>query len=142
MAYNDKTRANGVQVAESVYSDIDLLFKPHPVTGDISLKYDTDAIKRSIKNLMLTNYYERPFKPGFGSNLRAKLFELNHPRYYTKFTEDIQKIIASYEPRVSNVEVNFDNGLDTNQLNVRISYVIRNVNQDRQRLTVTLDRIR
>ena len=69
MAY-EEIKSSGKSVAEKVYADLDLFFRPHPVTGDISLKYDTDAVKRSVRNIMMTNYYERPFKPGFGSNIR------------------------------------------------------------------------
>ena len=56
------------------YTDIDLNITPHPSSGDLVLKYDKEAIKRSIRNIMLTNNYERPFKPSFGS--KGTLFEL------------------------------------------------------------------
>lgn len=66
---------NGKTVAsENIYSDLNLSFKPHPITGDITRKTDVDAVKQSIKNLISTNHYERPFKPSLGANLRGKLF--------------------------------------------------------------------
>ena len=58
------------------YTDIDLNLTPHPSSKDLTLKYDKDAIKRSLRNIMLTNNYERPFRPNFGANLRGLLFEL------------------------------------------------------------------
>ena len=58
------------------YTDIDLNLTAHPSSRDLTLKYDKDAIKRSLRNIMLTNNYERPFRPNFGANLRGLLFEL------------------------------------------------------------------
>ena len=58
-----------------IYSDIDLNFLAHPVTGDVSKKYDVDAVKQSLKTLILTNYYERPFQPKLGSPVYGMMFE-------------------------------------------------------------------
>lgn len=58
-----------------VYSDFDLDFTPHPLTGDVTMKYNEEAVKRSIRNLILYNAYEKPFDPDFGGNLRDMLFE-------------------------------------------------------------------
>ena len=56
------------------YSDLDVMFVAHPISGDIAIKKDSEAVKRSVRNILLTNNYERPFKPNFGANLRARLF--------------------------------------------------------------------
>ena len=58
------------------YTDIDLNITPHPSSGDLVLKQDKEAVKRSVRNIMLTNNNQRPFKPNFGANLRGLLFEL------------------------------------------------------------------
>jgi len=141
MAY-EEIKSSGKTVSNKVYADLDLFFRPHPVTGDISLKYDTDAVKRSVRNIMMTNYYERPFKPGFGSNIREMLFELDNPRYHYKYAEDIKKTILDFEPRVTGVEVYFGEINDRGEVDVKISYVIRQSNLDKQQLTVTLSRVR
>ena len=59
-------------VVQTEYADIDLFFKPHPITGDVSLKYDDAAVKRSVRNIVQTNFNERPFKPGLGSDIWTK----------------------------------------------------------------------
>ena len=82
------------------YTDIDLNITPHPSSGDLVLKYDKEAIKRSIRNLMLTNNYERPFKPSFGANLRGLLFELADDVTKFEIRRQIEDAIMSFEPRV------------------------------------------
>ena len=56
-----------VNAKKNLYSDLDLFMNPHPVTKDVTTKKDSDAIKRSVKNIILTNKFERPFKPNFGA---------------------------------------------------------------------------
>ena len=82
------------------YTDIDLNITPHPSSGDLVLKYDKEAIKRSIRNIMLTNNYERPFKPSFGANLRGLLFELADDLTKFEIRRQIEDAIMSFEPRV------------------------------------------
>ena len=73
----DYTTPNSTNTAiKNEYSDLDILFTAHPISGDVTTKKDSDAVKRSVRNILLTNNYERPFKPNFGANLRAMLFEL------------------------------------------------------------------
>ena len=76
---NLKSQGKNV-AAKEVYADLDMNFTPHPITGDLTIKKDTDAIKQSIKNIMLTNYYERPFKPALGGGFRELLFALDTER--------------------------------------------------------------
>ena len=64
-------------------------------TKDVTTKKDSDAIKRSIKNIILTNKFERPFKPNFGASVRNMLFELDSQRQIRRFTKDIEKIISA-----------------------------------------------
>jgi phage baseplate assembly protein W len=141
MAY-EEIKSSGKTVSEKVYADLDLFFRPHPVTGDISLKYDTDAIKRAVRNIVTTNFFERPFKPGFGTNIRNMLFELDNRRYHSKYANDIEKTILDLEPRVTNVKVKFGDVNRGNSINIQISFYIRQGNLDQQNLTVTLSRVR
>ena len=86
--------------ARKCYTDIDLNLTPHPSSKDLTLKYDKDAVKRSLRNIMLTNDYERPFKPNFGANLRAQLFELADDITKYEIRKQITEAIEDYEPRV------------------------------------------
>lgn len=123
------------------YSDLDLDFLAHPTTGDVVLKTGADAINRSIRNLVLTNFYEKPFRPGIGSNALKLLFENATPLTANFLRDAIYEVVRNYEPRVNllNVAVKFD--LDNNGYNVVMEYVILNKNQPAI-TTLFLERIR
>jgi phage baseplate assembly protein W len=135
-------KSQGQNVAETkLYADIDFRFRPHPITGDVTIKYDTDAIKRAVRNIVLTNFYERPFKPSLGSSLRNQLFEMTTDRKVRRLADRIQKIIEDFEPRVENVKVQFGEVSDRNELDVTIFYNIKN-NSQGQELDFTVSRAR
>jgi len=122
----DYLKANSkVNAKKNLYSDLDLFMNPHPVTKDVTTKKDSDAIKRSIKNIILTNKFERPFKPNFGASVRNMLFELDSQRQVRRFTKDIEKLISALEPRVNNVRVNVGE-MESNTLNMTVFYNITN----------------
>jgi phage baseplate assembly protein W len=126
------------RVARRWWTDIDINMKTHPETNDVSLKYDINSIKRSVRNLILTNNYERPFKPGLGLNLRGSLFELGMA--HTKVLENnIIEMIDMYEPRAS-VKTVFINSIG-NSLNVTIHLIIGNDPQPHE-LDLILERVR
>ena len=106
------------------YTDIDLNLTPHPSSKDLTLKYDKDAVKRSLRNIMLTNDYERPFKPNFGADLRSKLFQPNDFQSRGLIKKSIVREIISLEPRVNKVSVNFVESSDENRVNLRVAYRI------------------
>lgn len=110
------------------FSDLDLDFMPHPTTGDVMKKTGVDAIKRSIRNLILTNFYDRPFRSYIGSNAQKLLFENASPLTANFLKDAIEEVIANYEPRVkvNGIRVNFD--IDGNGYNVTISFIILNNN--------------
>ena len=113
-------------VVQTEYADIDLFFKPHPITGDVSLKYDDAAVKRSVRNLINTNHYEKPFHPEIGSNLRAMLFELMTPQMNHVISKQIENLINNYEPRCNLVQVHTQPRLDRNGYSVQISFRVQN----------------
>jgi phage baseplate assembly protein W len=123
------------------YADLDLDFLPHPTTGDILRKTGPDAIKRSVRNLILTNYYEKPFRPGIGSNALKLLFENANPFSATFLKDAIMEVIRNYEPRVEMLDVTVDFDIDNNGYNVRMQYVILNRNEPVV-TTIFLERIR
>jgi phage baseplate assembly protein W len=119
---------------------LDLLFKSHPITGDVTTRSDVEAVKRSVKNIVLTNHYERPFKPGFGGSLRDLLFELNTDRKIRKVQERIADTIKNFEPRVDAVSTIISNN-DSNEINVQIFYTIKNTRRQ-QDVEFTITRAR
>jgi phage baseplate assembly protein W len=109
-----------------IYSDIDFTFTKKPVTGDVALSYDDQAVIRSIRNLLSTNHFERPFNPELGSNLNALLFELVSPLTATALEREISTMIANYEPRANLKEIIVTPLPDNNAYNVYLSFYIEN----------------
>jgi phage baseplate assembly protein W len=109
-----------------IYSDIDFTFTKKPVTADVALSYDDQAVIRSIRNLLSTNYFERPFNPDLGSNLNAILFELISPLTAASLEREIITMIDNYEPRASVNEVIVTPLPDNNAYNVYLSFYIEN----------------
>jgi len=126
MASRDYTKPNSKATSiKNEYSDIDIMFTAHPISGDITTKKDSDAVKRAVRNIILTNDYERPFKPNFGANLRAQLFELQGIGSKKRIASDISDALSALEPRIRNVNVSFGEE-KANSINVSISYTIIN----------------
>ena len=114
------------------YSDLDLDFMINPVTGDINKKTGTDAVKRSIRNLIFTNYYERPFKSSLGSDVPRLLFD-NVDIITASLLEDaIVKLINTFEPRVRLMNVKAIADIDNGGFTIRMEYIILNTETDFQ----------
>lgn len=108
------------------YSDLDLDFQINPITGDINKKVGTDAVKRSLRNLIFTNYYERPFKSELGSEVTRLLFD-NVDVLTASFLEDaIIRLINKFEPRVRLNSVRVTADYDNNGFGVEIRYIVVN----------------
>jgi phage baseplate assembly protein W len=126
------------RVSRRWFADIDINMTNHPITKDVVLKYDINAIKRSVKNLLSTNLYERLFKPSVGINLRGMLFELDTADSIV-LKEDIRSVINRFEPRVIVRDiVAVSRG---NALNVTLYFTIINQRQSHE-LNVILERVR
>ncbi len=111
---------------EPDYSDLDLDFFRHPTTKDVTRKVGTEAIKRSVRNLIFTNFYDRPFQSYIGSDIRALLFENADPFTAVRLKQAIESCLANYESRVSVQKVVVTEDIDANAYNVRLEYVILN----------------
>ena len=109
-----------------IYSDIDFTFTKKPVTGDVALSYDTQAVIRSIRNLLLTRNYERPFNPDLGSTLDSLLFENISPLTATTMEREIQTMVDNYEPRAKIDSVVVTPLTDQNAYNISLSFYIEN----------------
>jgi phage baseplate assembly protein W len=108
------------------FVDLDLNFTKHPVTGDVSVRLDENAIKRSIRNLILTKNFERPFHSEIGSQVSALMFELADPFTESVIRQNIIDVINTFEPRVEllDAQVTYDEG--NNSVDVRIDFKILN----------------
>lgn len=124
-----------------LFSDIDLSFEKHPFTKDIFGKYDDNAVKSSIKNLILTRHYERPFHSEIGSNVTSLLFENSTPATTALTRQEIADVIANFEPRVEILDIDINYDTDSYNMNVTIIFKIRNT-QRPITLEFTLDRTR
>ena len=123
------------------YSDLDLDFIKHPTTGDIVKKKGVDAIKRSLRNLILTNFYDRPFRHSIGSNAQKLLFENANHITANLLKDAVKEVINRFEPRiiVLGLDVKFD--YDNNGYSVTITYSL--VNRPEPLVsTIFLERIR
>jgi phage baseplate assembly protein W len=108
------------------FTDLDLNFLAHPVTKDVTTKVDEQAIKASIRNLVLTSNYEKPFHPEIGSPIKSLLFEPATPLLPVLIKRAIQQTIDNYEPRVRLLDVTVNMSQDTNSIYVTIEFVIVN----------------
>jgi phage baseplate assembly protein W len=122
------------------YLDIDLTFAKRP-SGDIYKKKDAAAVKQSIKNLLLTDFYEKPFQPFFGANLRAMLFELADEDTEDEVEENIRNAINKYEPRAEILTISVNVLPDQNDMRVSVYFKIIST-QETVTFTTNLSRLR
>jgi phage baseplate assembly protein W len=135
------TQNNPLIPTNVTYRDLDLRFNVHPVKRDVTKHLNEYAVINSVKNLVFTNFYEKPFNPNFGSNVRALLFEPLDEITSTHLERAITEVITNYEPRVSVTEVVADPIPDENRYNVKLTFYILN-SQDTITINFFLERIR
>lgn len=126
---------------DSIYSDLDTLFVPNPVTGDINPIRDTEAIKKSVINLILTNFYERPFQPEIGCNVRGLLFEPADPVTISDLEDAATQVLENFEPRVAVLNVSATDDADNNSYTMTIQFQILSTEQVSD-VTTVLERLR
>lgn len=126
---------------QKIYSDIDFTFTKKPVTADVALSYDQQAVVRSIRNLLLTNHYDRPFNPDLGSNINSILFEPISTITASSLQSAVSTVVNNYEPRAILREVVVTPLPDRNAYNVSITFFIENATQATT-LTLLLERNR
>jgi len=114
---------------QNKFTDIDLNFAKNPVTRDVNVLQDETAIKRSLKNIILTNTYERPFLPELKGNVTAMLFEPFTDPTVIRLEKGIRDAILSYEPRVVLQDVIVEGDPDRNRFIVTIRFQIRNTSK-------------
>ena len=141
-AYYDAQTVNDSERNSQKYSDLDLFFSKNAGNTDINKITDVQAVKRSIRNLVLLNHYEKPFHPEIGSGVRDMLFELMTPVTAQILARKIQDVIENYEPRARLVGVRANPNLDRNEYNVTIEFYVVNAPTELVELDVILERLR
>jgi len=126
---------------ELVFSDINFTFTPHPVTGRLPVIKNEQAVKTAIKNLILTNNFERPYEPLFGGNVLALLFENADSFVEYQVKKQIEDTISNFEPRASLLDVLVESREEENSLVVRIIFFVEN-QKDPVELSINLERVR
>ena len=127
MAYTDAQATNNSTRSNNLYTDLNLNFAKNPATKDVTRLKDVEAVKRSVRNLILTNRFERPLHPEIGANVRALLFENMTPVTEQLLTERIADTLRVYEPRAVLNDVVVSGSLDTNTYTATIKFYVREV---------------
>ena len=127
MAIYDASNTNKSKKASRDFVDLNLDFTRNVVTNDIVKIEGVDAVKRSVKNLIQTNFYERPFHPELGCGIRELLFENYTPIIGIFLKRKIAEVINRYEPRVSLQDISLDDDPDRNRLKLSIYFYVQNV---------------
>lgn len=123
------------------YTDLDLDFSAHPITGDIVKKKDVAAVLGSLRNLLLTSHYERLFQPNIGSNMNKLLFEPIDELTSVTLADEIRLTIGNYEPRVNLQAVDVVPDYDGQKYDVTITFFMAN-NPDPITINLFLERVR
>ena len=126
MSRYDATQTNESKKSSKIFKDLNLDFQQNTATKDIQKITDVESVKRSVRNLINTNHYEKPFHPEIGSNLRGMLFELMSPQMNHLITKQIENLINNYEPRCRLVQVHTQPELERNGYSVQISFMVNN----------------
>jgi phage baseplate assembly protein W len=130
-----------ISSASRQYKDLDLNFLIHPVRKDINKHKDEMAVINSIKNLMMTNHYERPFQPDLGSNVRRLLFENLDKITAISMDREIRQVVQNYEPRAQIKTLDILPDMDNNGFSVRMEFYIMNMT-DPVTINFFLERVR
>lgn len=123
------------------FTDMDIRLRNNPWNNDVSVIKDIEAVKFSVRNLIMTNFYERPFQPFIGGNISALLFENAGPITEYIIRKEIERVIFEYEPRVNRVIVSVQDKSDVNAYYVTISFNITYL-QSQAEVNFFLNRLR
>ena len=138
--YDSQTQSKSTRNSRQ-FRDIDLDFNRNAVTNDVAVVEDVVAVKRSVKNLIQTNFYERPFHPELGCGIRELLFENFTPMTKIFLQRKIEEVLINYEPRINLQNVAVDDDQDNNRLVVDIYFYVVGV-PGPQQVQTFLQRVR
>ena len=115
---------NNSKRATRIYKDLDLDFGRNVVTNDVNKLTDVEAVKRSVRNLINTNHFERPFHPEIGGNVRALLFENMTPLTALNLQRKIEEVLNNFEPRAKITQILADPDIDRNGYRLEIKFYV------------------
>jgi phage baseplate assembly protein W len=141
-ALSDAQSNNDISRNVRQYRDLDLFFTKKSGSDDISKITDIEAVKRSIRNLVLTNFYEKPFHPEIGSGVRDMLFENMTPITAVVLARKVEDVIENFEPRARLISVRSLPNLDRNEYEVTIEFFVVNTPTELVDMTVFLEVLR
>jgi len=120
----DSSTTNKSQRANVTYKDLDLDFGRNMATNDVNKLTDVNAVKRSVRNLINTSHYDRPFHPELGSSVRAMLFEPMSPLTALNLQRKVQEVLINFEPRIKLVQITANPDIDRNSYQLRIYFYV------------------
>ena len=141
-AYKDAQANNDITRNVRQYSDLDLFFSRKSSDSDISKVTDIQAVKRSIRNLVLLNPYEKPFHPEIAGGVREMLFELMTPITAQIIAQQVENVIDNFEPRARLVGVRVQPDMDRNLYELTIEFYVVNAPTELVDMSVMLERLR
>ena len=141
-AHIDAQGQNSIDRDVRQWRDLDLFFGKKQASKDINKVVDVQAVKRSIRNLVLLNHYEKPFHPEIGSGVRDMLFELMTPITAFILAKKIEDVIENFEPRAKLVGVRALPNLDRNEYEVTVEFYVVNTPTELVDLTIFLEVLR
>ena len=140
-AYKDAQANNDITRNVKQYKDLDLFFSKK-TNNDLNKVTDIEAVKRSVRNLILTNTFEKPFHPEIGGNVRGLLFENMTPMVSAIISRKIEDSIINHEPRARLVGVKTQPDFDTNGYSVSVYFYVANAPTELVELDTFLERLR
>ena len=141
-AFTDAQAQNDISRNVRQYRDLDLFFSRKQGSGDVNKVTDIEAVKRSVRNLVLTNFYEKPFHPEIGSGIRDMLFENMSPVTAVVLARKVEDVIENFEPRARLVGVRALPNLDRNEYEITIEFFVVNTPTELVDMTVFLEVLR
>ena len=123
-SYSVENISNKSKRASRVYKDLDLDFGRNTTTNDVNKLTDVEAVKRSVRNLINTSHYDRPFYPEIGSSVRGLLFEPITPLTSLNLQRKVEEVLTNFEPRIRLVQVLSRPDADLNRYSLRISFYV------------------
>jgi len=129
------------EIEQEIFRDIPLNLTVHPVTGNLRVLTNAESIKQSVKNIVLTNFYERPYNPEFGGDVLSQLFENMDPITEYNISKNIRVSLENYEPRAIVEDIITTVYEDQNTLAVKIKFSVQTIPEPLE-VNVLLERIR
>ena len=120
----DSSTTNNSKRSNRIYSDLDLNFGRNTVTSDVNKQTDVEAVKRSVRNLINTSHFERPFHPEIGSDVRRMLFEPMTPLTALNLQRKVNEVLSNFEPCIKLVQVLARPDIDRNSYHLTIMFYV------------------